>query len=57
MTPRRRPRPEAIDALNKISLAIEKMESRSEAIGPMLDTLAPFRGVRHGRAPTRRNAR
>ncbi len=34
--------PEAIDALNKISLVIEKLESHVEAIGPMLDTLERF---------------
>jgi hypothetical protein len=34
--------PQAIDALHKLTLLIEKMESRTEAIGPMLDTFERF---------------
>jgi transposase len=39
---KKRAGPEEIDALQKLSLAIEKMESRTEAIGPMLDVLGRF---------------
>jgi len=34
--------PEAIDALHKLTMLIDKMESRTEAIGPMLDTFERF---------------
>jgi hypothetical protein len=33
---------EAIDRLHKLSLVIEKMESRLEAVGPMLDVFERF---------------
>jgi hypothetical protein len=33
---------DAIDALHKLSLLIEKMESRLDAVGPMLDVFARF---------------
>ncbi|MGD1001867.1 MAG: hypothetical protein ABSA67_14325 [Candidatus Brocadiia bacterium] len=34
--------PEALEALNKITLLVERLESHVEAIGPMLDTLERF---------------
>jgi transposase len=34
--------PEVIDALHKLSVSIEKMESRLEPIGPMLDAIGRF---------------
>jgi len=34
--------PEQIDALHKLTLSIEKIESRMESIGPMLDAIGRF---------------
>jgi transposase len=42
MRDNKRVTPKAIDTLHKLTALIEKMESRIEAIGPMLDTLERF---------------
>ena len=49
--------PTEIDALHKLTQLIEKMESRIEAIGPMLDVMCRFAQFVARATPTRTPAR